>query len=445
MSNPLITFDDIPLNYEQVQFTADLCVKCNICTAACPVEPVTDLFPGPKTVGPQAQRFRMNGERGDESPDASVDYCSGCGMCTMVCPHGVKVMEMNARAREALYDGKIPLRNRILGRSELMGELGWRFTPLMNWGIGLRPARVIVEKVIGIHRDAPLPKWKGLPFRLWFKRHKPKAEAPYRGKVAYFHACAGNYFETEVSKAAVMVLAHNGFDVLLPEQNCCGLPMQSNGEFDAARACAVSNLDKLSPFVRMGIPVVGASTSCTLSLKADYREILQVDHPERDQVSENTYDLSEFLLMLYRRGELKTDFQALDLPELLYHAPCQQKAHHMGQPALDLFALIPGLRVKLSDAACCGIAGTYGYKVEKYQIGMDVGKPLFDQVRAAGVENPAICDSETCRWQITHATGAKSIHPVQVLAAAYGLMTLRNFEPQRTRRTQSGRSLRDSS
>ncbi|NJO84614.1 MAG: 4Fe-4S binding protein [Blastochloris sp.] len=135
----LISPFDIPQNYDQVEFTADLCVKCNICTSACPVAPVTELFPGPKTVGPQAQRFRKPGDRGDDSPDASVDYCSGCGICTMVCPHGVKIMEMNTRARAALYDEQIPLRNRILGRSELMGKLGHKFGARRQLGAAFPP------------------------------------------------------------------------------------------------------------------------------------------------------------------------------------------------------------------------------------------------------------------------------------------------------------------
>jgi glycerol-3-phosphate dehydrogenase subunit C len=425
MSQPVTLFEPFE-GYHEVEFTADLCVKCNICTSACPVAPVTELFPGPKTVGPQAQRFRMTGERGDDSPDKSVDYCSGCGICTMVCPHGVKIMEMNTRAREQLYDGSIPLRNRALGRSELLGKLGYRFAPLLNFGANIRPARIIVEKVIGIHRDAPLPRWEPLPFRTWFKRYKPQPTQPVRGKVAYFHACAGNYYDTAASKAAVLVLAHNGYDVVLPEQNCCGLPMQSNGEFDAARAHARRNLDWLAPYAQQGIPIVGASTSCTLSLKSDYREILRLEHPQRDTVARDVYDLSEFLLLLHERGELRTDFQPLPGVDgaLVYHAPCQQKAHNIGQPAMYLFDLIPDLRVRMADAACCGIAGTYGFKVEKYEIAMDVGKPLFEQVRKNGVDKPVICDSETCRWQITHATGARSVHPVQVLAAAYGLMAL---------------------
>ncbi|MDZ4771399.1 MAG: anaerobic glycerol-3-phosphate dehydrogenase subunit C [Chloroflexota bacterium] len=427
--NTLIDMNTIPIGgvYDSVEFTADLCIKCNICTSACPVAPVTDLFPGPKTVGPQAQRFRMDEPRGAESPDVSVDYCSGCGICTMVCPHGVRIMEMNARAREKLYDGAIPLRNRILGRSELMGRLGHRFAPFLNWGARIRPARILVEKVIGIHRDAPLPVFEFTPFREWFARNKPRPQGTPRGQVAYFHACAGNYFDTAASKAAVLVLAHNGYDVVLPEQTCCGLPMQSNGEFDAARAHARRNLTWLSEYAARGVPIVGASTSCTLSLKSDYREILSVDHPARDTVALHTYDISEFLLLLAQRGDLRDDFQTMHLTEgttMLYHAPCQQKAHNMGQPALDLFDLIPGLRVRLADAACCGIAGTYGFKEEKYQIGMDVGQALFEQAAAPDVSGAIICDSETCRWQITHATQKRSIHPVQLLAAAYGLMPL---------------------
>lgn len=419
MSEPINFFEA----YEQVEFTADLCLKCNICTSACPVAPVTALFPGPKTVGPQAERFRSPDAVGEQSPDQSVDYCSGCGVCTMVCPHGVKIMEMNTRARAHLYNGKIPLRNRLLGRSELLGKFGHFFAPLVNIGAKIRPARIIAEKVLGIHRDAPLPPFKFQTFRAWFARHKSQPVQPYQGKIAYFHSCAGNYYETLVSKAAVLVLAHNGFDIELPEQNCCGLPMQSNGEFDAATGYAVRNLDWLAEYAQQSVPIVGSSTSCTLSLKSDYREILQIDHPARDVVALNTYDICEFLLLLHEQGKLRTDFKALEIDGgLLYHAPCQQKAHNMGQPALDLFALIPGLKVRLADADCCGIAGTYGYKVEKYQIGMDVGQQLFEQVRATGTQKAVICDSETCRWQISHATSAPSVHPIQILALAYSLI-----------------------
>ncbi len=136
--------------WQQAQHTADLCVKCNICTSFCPVANVTKLFPGPKFVGPQAQRFRNPHEI---SVDHSLDYCSGCGVCTMVCPHGVKVMEMNAKGRYKLYQEKktIPLRNRLLGRSELLGKLTSPVAPIANLFLNNKKgaANRIINPVVG--------------------------------------------------------------------------------------------------------------------------------------------------------------------------------------------------------------------------------------------------------------------------------------------------------
>ena len=401
--------------------TADLCIKCNICTAHCPVARVTDLFPGPKFVGPQAQRMRNPHEA---SVDDSLDYCSGCGICTMVCPHGVKVMEMNARARHRLYRRRpIPLRNRLLGRSEWLGRLGSPVAPFANALLAFRPARLLLETLLGIHRDAPMPPFAFAPFRGWFRGVHQKSGRAKRSekKVVYFHGCSANYYEPHLGKTVVAVLEHNGFEVIVPPQVCCGLPLLSNAEFDAARAYARRNLQSLARYAREGYAIVGASSSCTLTLKSDYRHILGIHTEAAELVARHTYDLCEFLLELAEKGELRTDFRPIERA-IPYHAPCQLKAHGMGLPAIDLLERIPGLRVDLLDADCCGIAGTYGFKKEKYGIAMAVGRPLFEQIQAAG--SPIVlCDSETCRWQIAHATGAKLLHPVQVLAAAYGLDT----------------------
>jgi glycerol-3-phosphate dehydrogenase subunit C len=134
----------------------------------------------------------------------------------------------------------------------------------------------------------------------------------------------------------------------------------------------------------------------------------------------NTFDFNEFLLLLLDAGHLRTaNLRPIPL-ELVYHPPCQYRAHRIGRPALEILALIPELRIHESHVACCGVAGTYGYKKEKYHIAMDVGRPLFDLVTSVG--GPlSVCDSETCRWQISHATGLPSVHPCELLAAAYDL------------------------
>src|SRR4029079_14186285 len=130
------------------------------------------------------------------------------------------------------------------------------------------------------------------------------------------------------------------------------------------------------------------------------------------------------LRQLHEEDKLRTDFVALPIT-LPYHAPCQQRAHRIGKPALEILDLIPDLHLGESNARCCGIAGTYGYKSEKYQIAMDVGEELFSFVRQQGKEvRFTACDSETCRWQLEHGTAIPSRHPIEILAAAYGLYDL---------------------
>lgn len=411
-----------------VEMSLELCLKCNICTTACPVMAVTDLFPGPKYVGPQAGRFRAPGEA---SPDSSVDFCSGCRTCNMVCPAGVKIAEMNARARAVMVEqGKVAilkrLRNNVLGRAALLGALAQPVAPVANLVMGFKPVRWLAEKAFGIAQEAPFPSFSSEKFTSWFHKHTP-AEYPTsrnekpRRQVVYFHGCSTQYYEPRVGKAAVNVLEANGFEVIVPQQNCCGLPLLSNGEFGAARKYHSNNVRSLVSYARKGIPIVGTSTSCTLTLKEEAPDLLDMHDPDTRLVAENTYDFNEFLLMLSEEGTLNQDFHPIPL-NLPYHIPCQYRAHRIGKPGLEVLSLIPGLTVEDGGHTCCGIAGTYGYKAEKYEIAMDVGDPLFEWIKSFGAPL-AVCDSETCRWQITHGTSLPVIHPVELLAAAYGFDT----------------------
>ncbi|MCB0046511.1 MAG: anaerobic glycerol-3-phosphate dehydrogenase subunit C [Caldilineaceae bacterium] len=414
-------------SWHSVGPSLDECIKCNICTSYCPVSAVTDLFPGPKYSGPQAQRFRESGQ--PDTPDQAVDYCSGCRVCNEVCPTGVKIAELNARARAQIAKEKgIPLRNRLLGRNELMGRIGHYAPRLANFGLHNAVSRFLAEKVMGIARQAPLPYWStDGSFGAWFKRTQ-KERLHARQKVVYFHGCATMYYEPFIGKAAVAVLEHNGYEVIVPPQNCCGLPMLSNGEFAAAEGYHQRNVNSMAGLARGGYPIVGTSTSCTLTLKEEAPELLDMHSPDVTALKMGVWDIFEWLRELHEEGKLRTDFRPINL-KLPYHAPCQYRAHRVGKPALEIMALIPELEIPESHARCCGIAGTYGYKTEKYQIGMDVGEELFQFVREQGDDvTMTACDSETCRWQLEHGTDLPSRHPIEVLAAAYGLYDLETRE-----------------
>ena len=401
---------------ELLRGSLDHCVKCTICETACPVSNVTPIFAGPKYTGPQAERYRVPDE---PSVEMSVDYCSGCGICTQVCPQGVMIAEINAQARNKLKrQNGVPLRDRIITRPTWLGRAGTPAAKIANLTIDSRPLRILGEKLLKVHRDAPAPEFAGRRFSRWARKH----ESPRTGrKVVYFHGCGTEYYEPEEGEKVVAILEHNGFEVEVPKQDCCGLPLQSSGLFDDARKVVLRLARNLAKHVHdEDTIIVGNATSCTLMLKREAREILSLDDdPDLRLVSERTYDICELLLELHDRGELKTDFRAVQ-DTIAYHAPCQQQGHSIGKPALELLALIPGLQVTEMNARCCGIAGTYGLKVEKYDIAMAVGADLFEQVRASGAATVA-CDSETCRWQIAKATDRPAVHPIDLLHRAYGL------------------------
>jgi glycerol-3-phosphate dehydrogenase subunit C len=408
-----------PTGHKVAELTLDNCIKCNVCVTACPVTAVTDLFPGPKYEAPQAGRFRQPKQ---ETPDHSVDYCSGCRVCNMVCPTGVRIAEINARARATMveqgeFSSRNRLRNNLLGRPELLGKLGSPLAPVANAVFNSSVGGWFAEKLLGIAAAAPLPKFTRESFKGWVKNHKPPATATR--KVVYFTGCSTEAYEPRVGRAAIHVLEANGFEVLVPAQNCCGLPLLSNGEFKAAWDYHQSNIDKLISYVKAGYVIVGTSTSCTLTLKEEAPELLDFYTDDARLLAANTYDINEFLMLMLEEGQLKTDdLRAIPLT-LPYHPPCQYRAHRVGRPSVEVMSIIPELTIIESQVACCGVAGTYGYKTEKYEIAMAVGQPLFDFVRDVGAPL-SVCDSETCRWQITHGTNIPSVHPIELLAFAYG-------------------------
>ena len=227
--------------------------------------------------------------------------------------------------------------------------------PIANWSLRNRPLRLAIEKTIGIHHRAPMPRFAGRTFQRSARRRSARPRAARR--VAFFHGCGTNYYEPQLGEMTVALLEHNGLAVEVPKQDCCGLPLQSNGLFDDARGYVHRLAARLAPYAREGVDIVATSTSCSLMLKREALEILGMsDDPDLQVVSGRVFDICEYLLAMHERGELKSTSQPV--PETVtYHAPCQQQGHGIGKPALDLLALVPELRTVETGASCCGVAG----------------------------------------------------------------------------------------
>src|SRR3954470_9268925 len=203
---------------ELMRDSLDHCVKWQICETYCPVSNVTPLFPGPKYVGPQAERFRVSDE---PSPDASLDYCSGCGICTQVCPQGVHIAEINTQARAKLRERTgVKLRDRFLARPDVGGRLGSPVAPLANVALGSPPLRKLADRLVGLDHRAALPAFARRTFQRWAREHSSPDGAR---QVAYFHGCGANWYEPQTGEMAVALLEWTGAQVHVPRgQTCCG-------------------------------------------------------------------------------------------------------------------------------------------------------------------------------------------------------------------------------
>ena len=407
ITDELETFSDTV----EEEHSVEACTKCTACNTVCPVARSTEIFRGPKFLGPESERYR---DEHEASVTAGLDLCSGCKLCEVTCPSQVSIQEYIRRAQNkgAQEKGRT-LRDWLLGHTRLLSRFGSLTAPLANFGNSNPLFRLVMERVVGIHHKRPLPRYQWLTFERWFRRHRRLKQA--RRTVAYFYGCWVDFNERRLGEQVVAVLERNGIQVIVPRQQCCGIPAVVNANTDLARKYGVENVRRLSA-LPTDVDIIASSTSCGLMLKHDYAHLLEI--PGAEKVGSRVYDICEYLWMLHEAGEFNLDFQPVQT-RVLYHAPCHLKSHGIGYPAMRLLRLIPGVKIEEVDEGCCGISGTYGVKVEKYDLSMKIGTRLFEAVKAAGSDS-VLADCETCRMQVEHGAGARSAHPIDILARAYG-------------------------
>jgi glycerol-3-phosphate dehydrogenase subunit C len=343
--------------------------------------------------------------------DPWIDLCIGCHLCDMVCSSGVNISDLNLIAKAKYLDEKgRPLRDWLLTHSYLLGRVGSFFSSLVSPLLKNPLTKWFVEAVLRIDRRRELPSYESPTFRQWFKQHPSKGNR----KVAYFYGCYTNTNEADVGKATVQVLETNGFEVTLPPQTCCGIPMLGNGDFKGARKLALSNVPSLLNTIRSGSEIIFSSTSCAYMIKHEYSRLLSI--PGAEEVAPHLFDVFEFLRNLNEAENLNLSLKEVPL-KAAYFAPCHLRALGIGLPAVEILRLIPSLQLDNIEADCCGMGGAFGFKKEKYEISQEIGKDLkeaIDRLRPQII----LSDCEACRMQIRHLTGLKVLHPIQILRDA---------------------------
>ncbi len=385
-------------------------MKCTVCTAYCPVLQVNPLYPGPKQAGPDGERLRL------KDPyffNYALKYCLNCKRCEVACPSGVKVADLIQSAR-IKYDTHPPkLRDQMLASTDFMGKLARPFAPIVNGVTGLGITKTVLDATLAIDHRRTFPKYSGRSFEGWLKRHS-KEQARFQEQVAYFHGCYVNYNYPQLGKDLVKVLNALGVGVqLLEKEKCCGIAMITNGMAREAAKHATHNVEVLGKAVAQGLKVVTTSSTCTLTIRDEYPELLKVDNAAvRDSLLMATRFIYE---KLEKGATLK--FRADYHKKIAYHTPCHLEKLGWAVFSERLLRMIPGVEFTLLNSNCCGISGTYGFKKENYESSQAIGQPLFDQIKTVNPDVVA-CDCETCKWQIEMSTGYPVMNPISILAEA---------------------------
>ena len=346
------------------------------------------------------------------------DLCLECKGCKAECPSNVDMAKLKYEFL-AQYHAQhgTPLRARLFGHLETLNRLGCAFAPLSNWVAQTAPARWIFDRFFGIHPNRQLPPFARETFTRWFGRRNGRHGVPgARGPVVLFNDTYLTYNYPELGRAAVKVLEAAGFEVALADKKCCGRPMISKGLLHKAKENAAYNVDRLVPYAEQGIPIVGLEPSCILTFRDEYPDLL--DDPRAARLAAGTFLIEEFLLGLHEKGRLRLPLRA-GAKSVMLHGHCHQKALVGSNPSLQLLRLLPGARVDEIDSGCCGMAGSFGYEKEHYEMSLAIGnRRLFPAVRAADPACEIVAAGVSCRQQIAHGTGRRARHLVEVLADA---------------------------
>jgi len=394
--------------------TLDNCLKCSDCNSVCPVMTAHPAYPGPKHLGPELEKFRREGLPCDSD---WLEYCLGCERCDVACPNQVNVAELIIEAKGRHRKPFMrKLRDLLLARPALLG-MGLSILPqLTDRILAMGLTKRLMSLTTGIAAERSFPAY-----------HRPSLHRYRSGKagaerVMFYLGCSMRYNEQSLGQACFDLLGKSGVEVEVSKAGCCGYPALANGDITEARRRVRTNLDELYKAVEQGVKIVTACTSCGQMLKSGFTSQLGDDPAlaaKARQVEESVYDLGEYLMGLAEQGRLNTRFAPSTHGVLAYHSPCHQGTQGLNRPWYHLLRLVPGLQVQDLNAGCCGMAGTFGFKQEKYEVSMKVGSRLFQAIEQASPEL-ALSECPTCRMQMTHGSGVPSRHPAELLLEAYG-------------------------
>ena len=358
-------------------------------------------------------RLAMAGKLGeaglnDTGVYQALDLCLECRACKSECPIGVDVGRFKSEFLAGYWERHgTPLSVRAMGNARAAATWGSRFAPLANWALGSGLGKRASQALLGIDPRRHLPRYAGRTLEQ--RAGRASAVTP---DVLLFADTFTNHYDPEIGIAALHVIRAAGFNPGLAKHGCCGRPQISKGLLKDAAVMASRNTSMLYPHAAAGRPIVFCEPSCLSAIREDAPALLRGDERKRaETVASAAVLFEQFMATHAERLVLKRGPR-----RILLHGHCHQKSMGLVAPAKMLLARVPGATVVDLDAGCCGMAGSFGYTEDHYEVSRAIGElRLFPAVRAAGPDDVVVAAGTSCRHQVHDFTGAQAIHPAVLL------------------------------
>lgn len=406
------------------------CNGCGRCRSTAPRErmcPVFRAIPG-EEASPRAKANLMRGVlTGQLPPETMVgdemkkvaDLCFNCHQCRLECPASVDIPKIvNEIKGNYVATNGLPLSELWMCRLDTVAAIAGRVPTIANWIIRSPMMRFLLERSVGLSRARRLPEFAQRNFMRYAVRNRLTRQTRQSGeKIVYFVDHYANWHDPDLGRALVEVMRHNRIGVYVPpRQATSGMTRIAAGDLRGARRRARHNVRLLAEAVRAGYTIVTTEPSAALCLRHEYLNL--IDNEDARLVAENSFEACRYLWDLHCRNALALDFSPVPT-HLAYHQPCHVRAIDPGQPGPQLMRLLPRINVEDIDEGCTGMAGTWGLQKKNYRSSLRIGWPLLSRLKKSEMRTAAT-ECSSCQMQIGHGSGLATVHPVKLLAYAYG-------------------------
>ena len=342
-----------------------------------------------------------------------LDLCLSCKACKSECPSNIDMAKFKTEFLQQYYDQHgFPMRSLLIAWLPRINRLGMIFRPITN----LITSTKLFKKAIGFATERTIPELSAETLRSWKRKQSVPTEKPL-GKVYLFADEFTNYNESHIGIKTILLLNKLGYEVVIPKHQESGRTFLSKGLLRKAKQITTFNVNQLSGLITSETPLIGIEPSTILTFRDEYPELVEKPLQEKARaLGKNALMLEEFMVQEIAKGKIRSEQFTAEVKTIKLHGHCQQKAVASTLPTHKMLELPTNYTVQEIKSGCCGMAGSFGYEKEHYQLSMQIGElDLFPEVRKANSEVIITAPGTSCRHHIEEGTGRKALHPVEVL------------------------------